>query len=118
MKLTKQQIQALAKEIHDELKQIAVDEHEKEKQKAEKEITRLTKKYVTAYKKLPKNFTKIIFGFNDYLSNLDLEKHVFNKLMNEKVKPKTIKLNEIENKIIIASIDSKDLEELKKKITF
>lgn len=111
MKITNQQIDAIVSETM--RKENLRVNNEKDKLKEDTRIVAEARKYLSLIEKIPLDIRKSIYGFYDI--NLD---KIVNAIIAAKKLTIPYKLNhsELRNKIIIASIDSKDIEELKSKL--
>lgn len=109
MKLSNNQIRAIIDQIASK-EQIKLDaDYKKEKDAILKIKKPLAKKYFALYSKLPLELKKLLKNY-DGIS----ESSILDSITNVKIK--RFDRNDMYNKIIIASIDSKDLDELKKKL--
>lgn len=109
MKLSNPQINAIINEVA-KTEQVKLDaDYKKSKEALVKEKTPVAKKYFALYNALPADLRK-------HLSPYDrvTEKGILDSLV--KIDKKQYNRSELESKIILASIDANDLEELKKKL--
>lgn len=111
MKITNQQINAIVSEaIRKENLRVS---NENNKLREDTRIVAEARKYLSLIEKIPLDIRKSIYG--SYGINLD---NIVNAIIAAKklTIPYELNYSEIRNKIIIASIDSKDIEELKSKL--
>lgn len=109
MKLSNPQIQAIINEVAKKEQVKLDDDYKKSKDALTKEKIPIAKKYFTMYNALPNDLRKHISPYDRVT-----EKSILNSLVG--IEKKSFNRSELENKIILASIDSNDLEELKKKL--
>lgn len=109
MKLSNPQIRAIIDEVAKK-EQVKLDaDYKKAKDAMTKEKTPVAKKYFATYNALPADLRK-------HLSPYDrvTEATILHSLVT--IEKKSFNRSELESKIILASIDSADLEELKMKL--
>lgn len=110
MKLTNQQIDALLNNVEKQKKL----EYQKEYDLKVKENNIKNKKEITSLLKTYEKIPKILKDLMYYNKNLS-EKTITDSL--NKIEKKSFDKSDLKNQIIIASIDSKDMEELQKKLS-
>lgn len=113
MQLTKQQISAIAKKIYDKRKSELLAQETASLEVSKKTMLPLAKKYLKLYESLPSDFVDIMRSEYGTIS--------INKILNRLVKSKAPKsdklsLSDIENGVIIASINCENLEAIEKKL--
>lgn len=110
MKLTNQQIDAIVNEAIG-ANSVAINE-EKDKIRNDKKVISEAEKYMTILEKIPNDIRNIVYNLRS------ITKDTFIQAITSKIERKVTVLNsnKLRNKIIIASIDSKDIEELKSKL--
>lgn len=114
MQITKQQITALALQYATKLgDKIKKENAEKAKKEDIKNLSEAKKLY-SIYKTIPKK----LLDMSAKYSRKELSVNYILEQLRSKQVSTYIKLNDIENKIIIASIDSKTMEDLERKLKF
>lgn len=111
MKISSLQVEALVSQIiADNKREIAKERKEIQKKEKQKGIA---KKYARLIAQIPQEVRRVTY-LKDYTEDYFVE-----KLSDyTKVKTKALDRNEVRNKILLASIDAQDLEQIKQNLKF
>lgn len=120
MKLSKAQVEAIVNTIATKQNEEFKQQFKLQIEAYKKQITPVAKKYLDELNSLSKPLKEVIARKWNWEKGIKIEDVIYELQRKAKMEQKFCDRQELENKIMLASINSKDLEELKKvlNITF